>query len=219
MIRRFIAMIAAAAAAVAGTMAPGDVRAHPHAYIDFLIELRFDAEGRVAALRQTWLFDEFYTAFVTAGADANWDGKPDPEMLEAVTRENIKNLAEYDYFTHVSSGEAKVSFGTASEVATAMRDQRLVMSFTLPLATPVSASDMPLNYSLYDPTYYIEMLHAKDGEPIAFASPPKPCTFEKKIPKPDADIVIMAASLGKNESGGDGLGVLFAEKVTVRCGS
>ncbi len=40
-------------------------RAHPHAWIDLRSTVVLDAAGRVTAIEQQWLFDQFYTVFVT----------------------------------------------------------------------------------------------------------------------------------------------------------
>lgn len=56
------------------------------------------------------------------------------------------------------------------------------------------------------------------GEPaIVLKDAPSDCRYHIAAPKPDAAPVPHAASLGINESGGDELGIQFAEKVTLRC--
>ena len=48
--------------------------AHPHVFVDARLEVRFDADGRVAALRHVWRFDDAFSAFASQGLDTNGDG-------------------------------------------------------------------------------------------------------------------------------------------------
>ncbi len=59
---------------------------------------------------------------------------------------------------------------------------------------------------------------ARRGGPATVLSDgPSDCRFHIEAPEPDAALVAYAASLGINESGGDELGIQFAETVTIRC--
>ncbi len=75
------------------------VDAHPHAWIDVWVEVIFDSTGAITGLRETWLFDDFYSVYATEGMDLNKDGQPDKAPMEKLVRENIESLSEYDYFT------------------------------------------------------------------------------------------------------------------------
>lgn len=214
--RRLTAAAAALALALAGTAPPA--RAHPHGWIDVEVELRFDGEGQLTGLYQTWLFDEAYTAFVTEGGDLDGDGAPDQEGLEALLHENIGNLAEFDYFTVVERDGRPLGLGTATELSTRMEGARLQIAFLVPLAEPVPARGTPLSYAIYDPTYFIEMRHAESEAPIRLAGAPEGCRFRLQPPNPTADQVALAAALDVNDRVEDGLGALFAEKVVLQCG-
>ena len=61
------------------------------------------------------------------------------------------------------------------------------------------------------------MLHTKEGSAILLKNLPPACRYRIEPPKPDAALVAYATSLGINESGGGGLGIQFAETVTIRC--
>ena len=216
-LKRLAPAALAAPAVLAAALAAPPAVAHPHAWIDLTVEVAFDAEGRVAALTETWLFDEFYTVFVIQGADRDGDGTPDQDALDAVMNENMKNLAEYDYFTEVRSGDAEIATGEARATSTRMTDGRLELKFTVPLSDPVSVADMPFRYAVFDPTYYIEMVHAEVDRPVTLAGAPAGCTAAVIQPDPDPEQVVLAASLDRTESAGDTLGKFFAETVRVTC--
>lgn len=182
--------------------------AHPHAWIDVTLEVLFDPAGRVTALRQTWLFDEFYTA------DTVQKGERD-RMDRLVTR-ILGNLREYGYFTVVKAGGRAVPLNAPVAHSARLDGHRLSMSFTVPLAQPVSA---PLTYSVFDPFYFIEMLHAERPDAIRLIDAPAGCRLHLIPAKPDPRMVAAAAAIDRSGSGGDTLGAQFAETVEIRCDS
>lgn len=186
--------------------ASGPALAHPHAWIDVSVEVQFDPAGKVTALRQTWVFDEFYTA------DTVQKGERD-KMDRLVTR-ILGNLRQYGYFTVVKAAEGGVALAAPTEHSARMRGPRLSMTFTTPLVRPVAP---PLTYSVYDPFYYIEMLHADEDDAIRLADAPANCRSRLIPAKPDPKVVAKAAAIDRGGTGGDTLGAQFAETVEIRC--
>ena len=79
------------ALAASGLFAPS-ASAHPHSWIDLRSEAVFDDQGRLAALHETWLFDEYYTAFVikhSLKGKGDGKGKTTQADIDALTRKNI----------------------------------------------------------------------------------------------------------------------------------
>jgi len=62
-------------------------RAHPHGWIDIRTELLTDDEGRVTGLRQAWLFDELYSAFMLD--DLEREGRGRDEGLARLSRRDV----------------------------------------------------------------------------------------------------------------------------------
>lgn len=195
---------------------PGPATAHPHTWIDVTVEVVFD-QGKVVGLRQTWLFDDYYTAYATEDMDADGDGQPDARRLRALLETNMRNLAEYGYFTRVSRGGNEVPFAEVTEMSSRMAGTRLEMSFLLPLAAPLDADEPGMVYGIFDPTYYIEMLHAETRDAIRLTGAPAGCSTKLDKPNPTAEATTLAASLDRLQSAGDTLGAIFAERVTIRC--
>jgi ABC-type uncharacterized transport system substrate-binding protein len=213
-------LLAGAAGVGAAGLAAGPAGAHPHVWIDLRVEVVFDGAGAVEAIRQAWLFDPYYTVFATEGLDGDGDGRPDPEKLAELLRENLSNLAEYRYFTEASADGAALAFEPPEGAVSAMRGDRLEMSFLLPLAEPAEADGFA--YRIYDPTYYIEMLHAEQPPAVRLLEAPAGCDYRIEPADPTPEAVGLAAAADRSQRvvpgpGGNTIGALFAETVTVRC--
>lgn len=191
--------------------------AHPHAWIDVEVQVQFDAAAQVRALRMTWLFDELYSAYVTQGLVFNAGGMADPAQTARIRQVLMKNLARFHYMTWVEAGTGEVAFGEPADSAIAFKGRRLQLTFTLPLASPLPARAVPVTYSVYDPSYYIEMLHAENQEAIRFVNAPAECRYRLLAPHPDPALVEQAAALDRTQRAADGMGKFFAERVEIRC--
>lgn len=198
-------------------LAAGSANAHPHVRIDMKVEVLFDAAGRVTALRDTWLFDEIYTAMVTEDVTRDIEGRPTADGLDKFARLAMKNLAAFHYLTRVDSGGRELGLALPENPSARMIGNRLEVKFKLPLAEPIAASDRPFAYSIYDPTYYIDMVHAHGQDAIQLVGAPSDCRYELEEPHPDPSKVEEAIALDQSGATDNGLGVFFAERVVVRC--
>ena len=189
--------------------------AHPHAWIDVKVKVLFDKQQRIYALEETWIFDPLYTAFSLEGVKRGKDGAPDQKALDALMHVNMNNVKAYDYMTEVVSGDAKSKFSGVRDIKSSETDKRLLLTFTLLLATPVDTRKGPVEYAIFDPTYYIEMLHAEGGGAIVLSGADASCTYRLIPPNPNPDAIGLAASLDRTQSSGNGLGRFFAEHVVI----
>jgi ABC-type uncharacterized transport system substrate-binding protein len=197
--------------------APLPASAHPHAWIDVEVQVQFDSSARVRGLRMIWLFDEMYSAYITQGLVFSGAGKADSGQTTRILQVIMKNLARFHYMTRVEAGTNEIRFGSPDEAAIDFKGRRLELTFTLSFALPLPAREIPVTYSVYDPSYYIEMLHAESEEAIHLVNAPADCRYTLIPPRPDPVQVEKAAALDRTQSGGDGLGEFFAERVTIRC--
>lgn len=188
--------------------------AHPHAFIDLKTTLLFNAEGQLAAIREHWLFDQYYTEFALHDFAYKKSGALDQAKLLELANENLRNLKDFDYFTAFEDNGVK--FGPIREIAAGLENKRVSMSFTLPLAKPLDPRARPIVFRIYDPSYYTAMLHQKpDG--LAAENAPRGCEMKIVRPMPDMVWTNLATALDKNATAPDDLGRYFAEKVTITC--
>lgn len=204
--------------AAALLIAAAPVRAHPHAWVDLEVELVFAADGRLQALRQSWVFDEAYTAYMLPPLRGrNARAGQEHERHAAVARELLANLRAHGQFTRIEQRDVALATTPPPAAAVTMRGRRMVFGFELPLAEPADPRAAPLVYAVFDPTYFVEILHAR-GAAVRLIDGPRDCTVRISKPTPDAETIARAAALEATQSGGDTLGQSFAERVTLRCG-
>ena len=94
---------------------------------------------------------------------------------------------------------------------------RVIMELVAPSGQPADPRTQDLSYAAYDPTYYIEIFEFDAQSFITQGLTPEGRALELDEPNPNSEMVSFAASLDQKESGGDGLGAFFAEKVHLRC--
>lgn len=192
-------------------------QAHPHVWTDMTIEILFNDDGMVTGLRQTWLFDDYYTAYAVEGMDLDGDGNPDPEKLNEIMQVNLEHLKEYGYFTEARENEKILKLQPLTGKSTRMLGKRLEMTFTSPFENPVSPKGKNFSYAIFDPTYYVEMLHAETENPVILSGAPAGCSYKINPPNPDPSAVAQAAMLDASVRGETGLGSFFAERVSLTC--
>lgn len=190
-------------------------RAHPHAWIDLKSSLAFNVDGMLIAVTQEWIFDEYYTTFVLEDfKPAN--GESEQDVLNKLARTNLSNLRDYGYFSELASGKTKARFGEPVDISTRIDTRRMVMRFTLPLRQPLDPKQAPIEYRVFDPSYFTEMLHHKQ-EHVIVSHMPEGCQIQLKKPNPTIAHVSLAQSLDRFAQAPSNLGSLFAETITVRC--
>jgi ABC-type uncharacterized transport system substrate-binding protein len=202
--------------------------AHPHVWIDLRSQVVFDGAGRIAALRIDWLFDEFYSAYAMETVPRTKGPKQDA-ALAALARGNLESLAEYGYFVDLRVDGARVPTRPAKDGRNTWDGRRLTMSFTLPLGEPVDPRAGRVEFAVYDPSYYIEILYLK-GDPVGLVnSAGTGCAARVVQPNLNAEATNLAGTLGRDETAtatlgklfssdpGKSFGALFAETTIVEC--
>lgn len=211
-------------AAVLTLLAPGprhEARAHPHVWIDTRATLRFDEQSRLAALVTEWIFDEVYASFVIEDLEKDADGGVAPETLQPLADQNVRELAEWGYFTVLKVDGGRIKPGPAEGAAMRYADGRLTLSFVLPLPEPIDPRRREIAFSIFDPTFYIEIVPAeRDPVLIEGAAPPgcaarlRPLESEEERYIPDSFALSVETDPNDPENG---IGARFAEWVDFVC--
>lgn len=202
--------------------------AHPHAWIDLRSAIQFDDEARIVALRIEWIFDDMLSAYSVAGM-TRIDGRPAPEALESLGRRNLDNLRDYDFFTDIRIDGQRLKLLEVVDEGTTFSADRLRMRFTLPLPEPVNPRERRVVFSVYDPSFFIEITHMAE-EPVGLLNGGETgCAGFIRPPAPNSTLRTLAEAYGKDDSidaqlvdalsgqRGVSIGQILAETVTVTC--
>lgn len=174
-------------------------QAHPHMWIDARAVLQFDAQGRVEAVRQEWLFDEMFGAYATQGLPRTADGGLAPDTLRGMADQWMRALGEpiSHYFTTVTYDGQRQPFGAPREAAVdwSPADSRLRLSFVLPLRQPVAPGAQGISVDIYDPTYFVAYDFGAAGA-VALQRAPAACRVAYRPPRmPDAKTLQQLAAI------------------------
>lgn len=196
------------------------LQAHPHGWIDMSVRVITDAEGNAKGLHQTWRMDPFYSLVVFEELQ-QVDGASLEAGLDQLGREIRDNLSHQHYFTEIRIDGERQSLADVTEYTALERNNRLTFMFILPLETPQPLAGKALEYQIFDPTYYIEMVHEEEGgspaEQALILNGEPDCELSIVPANPDPERVMQAALLDVDEEGEPGLGRHFAETGRVVC--
>lgn len=194
--------------------------AHPHSWVDLSIRVIADDEGRLVALEEAWRLDPFYSAILLEELQADGDGME--AALDKLGGDMLQSLAPQGFFTEASVDDQTVEFDLVTAASVMNNDGRIVLHFRLPLAEPVPLAGHLLTYQVYDPSYYVEVVHESDDGrhpmPTALVPPASlECSHQILLADPDPEKVMEASALDKTDIASPGLGRFFAETGEVDC--
>ena len=200
----------------------GPAAAHPHVWIEMSSDVLFDDKGMVTGVNIEWTFDDGYAQMALDGLDTDGDGVYSATELEALTRENLESLKDYDYFLHAFIDGKPMRIQPAKDPGQIYSNQRLTLYFTVPLETPIDPKKNDFYYRIYDPEFYIAMDYVKD-EPVTAQGPmPAGCKLDLLPIVTDAqteETKQMLATKGKDwqPPPNEDFGAVFAQPVHVDC--
>lgn len=130
--------------------------AHPHIFVEAGVEIVLDDAGRVAGVRLSWTYDEFFSFLLTSelGLDVDGDLQMTAEELDLLAGQVLEWPADFGGDLFVRQGEEAVALGERAEASVAYVDGRVIERHFRPLAAPVVAN-APLAVQVYDPFYYV----------------------------------------------------------------
>ncbi|HSG95715.1 MAG TPA: DUF1007 family protein [Afifellaceae bacterium] len=172
--------------------------AHPHVLVDAASEIVFDAQGRIAAVRHHWRFDEAFSAFAVQGLDTDGDGAYTREELAPLAQINVESLSEYEFFTFLSAGDYQVGFSEPRDYWLETDGEFLTLHFTLPVSR-VLASTGPVTLEVYDPEYFVAF-SLPSTEAVRLANAPKGCSLRVTLARElDAQAQATLAEIGPEQ--------------------
>ncbi len=142
-------------------------RAHPHMFIDTRLEVRLSGDC-LDGLEITWYFDPMFTASIMNDWDSNGNGSFSSSEIDRIYENAFSNLADFDYFTYISTGSTTLSPSVVEDFTVYMEGQILAYRFFVPVDMQVC--DGCFSVAIYDHTYYCDILYSPDS-PIVLTGP------------------------------------------------
>jgi ABC-type uncharacterized transport system substrate-binding protein len=211
--------------AAACLAAASPAAAHPHVWTEMATDLVFTDQGMVKGLAILWTFDDAYAreALSTFTPDAN--GNYRQAELDALTRENVDALKDYEYFTLMRVDGEKQALGEVDPklAKNVWRDGKLSLLLFVPLRQPVDPRQGSFSVKVFDPEYYVAIDYRKDDPFRVTGKPPQGCKVALEPLASTADLVQTRAFLADKDKDwkpppDQEFGETFAQALTVACG-
>ena len=222
--RRLAEMAGALAGLACAVAGAAPVAAHPHMWMDTAIELHLDAEGRAAAVRITWTYDEVSSMAMIEerGLDADHDGNSTPEEEAQLSGFDMNWDPGFPGDTYVLSGGVEQQLSGPSDWTAQHRAGRITTSHLRRIEPPVGL-DKVLQVQVYDPGFYTDYTIVK--RPVVTPALPEGCVAEVLAPNPaeaDQRLLDALAEYGADEdveADFPAIGAQFSEEVRLTCGA
>lgn len=192
--------------------------AHPHSWVNVTSDFVINENDALVEVRQRWIFDAFYSAITLD--DLRKQFPTDAMALKVFSDDVVNNMERVNYFSHLKQGARNIPITRPYKWNLStfkIGDEELLvleMLFKVP-ETPLTVSS--IEWSVYDPTYYVDMRHDDIDKIRILNIGTSECQPELEEPNPTDEQILYAASLDVNQKDTAGLGQVFAQKVTLSC--
>ncbi|MFD1912887.1 DUF1007 family protein [Halodurantibacterium flavum] len=130
--------------------------AHPHIYIDTGLQMQFDDEGRLAAIRVVWVYDAFYSMLLLEemGLDPDFTGTVTEEERATLAGFDMDWIEGYEGDLYLLQGERALALSGPMDWTADVQDGRIISTHIRALQERVEPGPEPVILQAYDPTYY-----------------------------------------------------------------
>ena len=212
-------------AALLALLLPAAAAAHPHVFIDAALTLRYDAQGRLAAIEERWTYDALYSLLIIEdlGLDPDGDGILTPEEEAALQGFDAAWEPGFDGRLYLGVEGRRIALRDGRDFTARYEDGQLVSRHWRDLETPLDGAQ-PLLVQVYDPEYYVQF---SIPEPPAITG--AECRADLRMGDPfaaaDAYAAAVAEALGEGAENSPeqemlvvDIGSVGADEVRVHCG-
>ncbi|MBN9307885.1 DUF1007 family protein [Devosia sp.] len=168
-------------AAVAALAWAGAAHAHPHIWIDAKATLVFNDQGELAAIHNSWTFDEAFSVWQIQGLDTDNDGITSSGEMQELADENLKGLAEYGFYTSLVEGGAPIALSSMNDGRFVFGNNRSTLTFGVALSEP-HRIERRLELAIADPEYYVAIAFA-GPEDVTLQNAPVGCMVRLQPPR------------------------------------
>lgn len=130
---------------------PCAVQAHPHVFVDTLVRVLIDDQGRLTGLRASWVLDETTSALLLE------QNGFDPATADRAAAQAVASGFDWQVFTealHGAVGEVALDWSGADARTGLYQEGLIALAGTWTFAAPVALTQTA-QIQIYDPTFYI----------------------------------------------------------------
>lgn len=219
----FVALKRLAAAFTASVcLAATPAFAHPHVFTAMRTSVMVNAQSQISGVRVFWTFDEIYSQFALEDMDTDKDGTFSADEIRPLTEENIKSLAESNYFVAMRQANKTLPQGAVTEYGQTLNDGKLTLSFVLPLAQPIDPKSGEVQIKVYDPDFFIAFDYFADDPVKLEGTLAQGCAMHLKALPTDEELDQTRAFLSDKGAewqpeNNEDFGSMFAQSLQVTC--
>lgn len=144
-----------------GTVSVRQAAAHPHVFVDSVVNFTFDEKG-LAAITVRWVFDDITSTQYLMDLDTNGDGQLPAAEWTAQRDEIAGFLADMNFFLHVLVNGERVKLTSVSAFSAIFENGVLRYELTVPLQVPRREARNNVQVALYDPEFYTDFYTPMD---------------------------------------------------------
>lgn len=201
---------------------PGGLAAHPHVFVDAIVEVLTEA-GAVTGVRLVWTYDDFFSLMLTEDLGLDADGDLLLTPAEATTLAN--SVADWppDFAGDlvVEAEGAPRSLSPREDHAVGFQGGKVVEMHRRSLAQPASATQAPVVVEVFDPYYYVAYAITDatvTGDPSCQVQI-VPADLEAAQAEVDATWAGLDWSSASPDVQLPAIGGSFTDRIEVRCGA
>lgn len=193
---------------------PFTLSAHPHAWIDTNTAIGSD-QTHITTLHMTWTFDAETSAYMLQGEDISPEHIDNTLQLLATSVTN--NMYNEHYFTYFYVGNTPIKFKAARYPQLIQYQDKLVLSFDIPLSEPIAFNNKTFKLFIYDSTYFVDMSWLEPQEIQVTEDINKHCKQKLLEPKASDAQRAYTLSLADDVAPNNALGQLFSQQFQLHC--
>lgn len=188
--------------------------AHPHAWVDTNTAIGND-KTHITTLHMTWTFDAETSDYMLQGEEISPEHIDNTLQLLATSVTN--NMYNEHYFTYFYVGNTPIKFKTARYPQLIQYQDKLVLTFDIPLSEPIAFNNKDFKLFIYDSTYFVDMswLEAQDIQLTEDIS--KHCKYKLLEPTASDAQRAYTLSLADDVAPNNALGQLFSQQFQLHC--
>ena len=193
--------------------------AHPHIFIDAKFEVVAAPDGSIGELRNVWSFDEVFTSSVLMDYGKGDNQSLTPSELKAVGKTVRDSLAQYGYYTNVTSNGKAVPMAKPDAIGADYKDGSLTLTFSLKPEQKTFLKGTTI-FGIYDKTLYTAVDFATDNDLSTSGSTFGRCKHKVIRPNPKEVMAENQAALTSmffSDPKGTDYSLLVATRLEVQC--